>query len=105
MSLARRGSAFVVRRMRILLVIVLLLTVLLTLWCAAGFFGAPAQQIEMRAELSQSQATHLSDADIAVHVSRLGRQARHSGFAAVLAGASALAALAALILASRKKTL
>jgi hypothetical protein len=43
--------------MRILLVIVLVLTTLLALWCAAGYFGAPVQQLETRAELSQSQAS------------------------------------------------
>jgi hypothetical protein len=91
--------------MRVLLVIVLLLTLLLTLWCAAGYFGAPAQQIETGAELSQSKATQqpLTDADIAVHVSRVGRQGRNWGIAAALAGASVLATLASIIAASRKK--
>jgi len=90
--------------MRILLVIVLLLTTLLTLWCAAGYFGASAQQIETRAELSQSQIAKLSDADIAVHVSRVGQQGRNWGIAGVLASASALAVLVSLILASKRKT-
>jgi hypothetical protein len=94
-----------VNRMRVLLVIVLLLTILLTLWCAAGYFGAPAQQIETRAELSESQAAQrpLTDAEIAVHVSRVGRQGRNWGFAAALASGSVLATLASLIAASRKK--
>jgi hypothetical protein len=90
--------------MRILLVLVLLLTTLLTLWCAAGYFFTPAQQIETRAELQQGQATQrpLSDADIATHVSRIGQQGRNWGVAAVLAGASALAVFAALVLANKR---
>jgi hypothetical protein len=92
--------------MRLLLGIVLLLTTLLALWCASGYFFAPAQQIQMRAELEQSQATRqpLSDADIAVHGSRVGRQGRNWGIASVLAGSSALVAAASLILASKRKT-
>lgn len=92
--------------MRILLVIVLLLTMLLTLWCAAGYFFAPAQQTETRAELRQSQATQrpLSDAEIAVHVSRVGQQGRNWGIAAVLAVTSNMAVLAVLVLASKRKT-
>lgn len=90
--------------MRILLGLVLLLTTLLTLWCALEFVGAQAQQIDTRAELSQSQITRLSDNEIAVHVSRIGRQGRNWAIATVLAGASAVAVLAAMILAGKKPT-
>jgi hypothetical protein len=93
--------------MRILLCIVLLLTLLLTLWCAAGYFTAPAQQIETGAELSHLQATRQppTDTDIALHVSRVGQQGRNSGIAAILAGASAFGVVAALVLASKRKTI
>lgn len=90
--------------MRILLIIALLLTVLLTLWCAAGYYFAPAQQIETRAELQQSRVLGLSDAEIAAHVARVGQQGRNWGFAALGAGAAAGILLTALILASKRKT-
>lgn len=89
--------------MRKLLAMLWFLTIILTLWCSGEHLAAPGLQIETKAELSQSQATQLSDADIDRHVSRVGRQGRNSRFAALLAGASAVAALAALILASKKK--
>jgi hypothetical protein len=92
--------------MRLLLIIALFLSTLLVLWCAAGYFAAPSQQIETRAELSRSPALQqpLTDADIAVHVSRVGRQGRNWGIAAALAGLSSLAVAGCLILASRRKT-
>jgi hypothetical protein len=90
--------------MRSLLVIALLLTVLLTLWCAAGYYFAPAQQIETRAELHQSRVSGLTDAEIAAHVARVGQQGRNWGFAALGAGASAGFSLAALILTFKRKT-
>jgi hypothetical protein len=89
--------------MRSLLVIALLLTVLLTLWCAAGYYFAPVQQIETRAELQHSRAAGLSDAEIATHVDRVGQEGRNWGFAALGAGAAAGVSLAALILASKRK--
>ena len=90
--------------MRSLLVIALLLTVLLTLWCAAGYYFAPAQQIETRAELQQSRVSGLSDAEIATHVARVGQQGRNWGFAALGAAAAAGISLTALILTSKRKT-
>lgn len=90
--------------MRILLGLVLLLTALLTLWCASQYVGAQAQQIDTRAELSQSQITRLSDNEIAVHVSRMGRMGRNWAIATLLAGASAVAVFAAMILAEKKTT-
>jgi hypothetical protein len=91
--------------MRILLTVALFLTTLLTLCCAFEYFAAQAQQIETRAELSQSQATRqpLADIDIAVHVSRVGQQGRNWGIAATLAGASTLVVFASLVMASKKK--
>jgi hypothetical protein len=92
--------------MRLLLVLALLVTALLTLWCAAGYYGAPIQQIETRAELQQSQASGqpLSNAEIAAHVARVGQQGRNWGFATLAAFASAGLSLAALILNSKRKT-
>ena len=90
--------------MRSLLVIGLVLTMLLTLWCAAGYYFAPVQQIETRAELQQSRVSGLSDAEIATHVARVGQQGRNWGFAAFGAGAVTGVLLITLILASKRKT-
>lgn len=92
--------------MRILLAILLLLAFALTVLCAACYFGAQGQQIETRAELRQSQSTGqpITDTDIAVHVSRVGRQGRNWGIAGVLAAVCGASALAALVLATRRPT-
>lgn len=91
--------------MRILLGIVLVLTTATALWCGAGYIGAKPQQIETRAELRQVRVTGqpISEQDIAVHVSRIGRQGRNWGIAAGMAGTSAFAALACLIAANKRK--
>ncbi len=91
--------------MRILLVFALFVGALLTLWCAAGYLFAPAQQIETRAELQRSRDSGLTDAEIAVHVSRVGRQGRNWGFAALGAGAVTGVSLVALVLSNRRKTM
>lgn len=90
--------------MRCLLVIAFFLTVLLTLWCTAGYFFAPAQQTETQAELHQSQLSGLTDVEITTHVARVGQQGRNWGFAALGAGASACVSFAALILSIKRKT-
>lgn len=90
--------------MRSLLIIAFLVTVLLTLWCAAGYYFAPAQQIETRAELQQSRVSGLSDAEIATHVARVGQQGRNWGLAALGAGAVAGVVLTVLIFSSKRKT-
>ena len=84
--------------MRAILSIVLLLTLAGAIWSAAGYFAAGAQQGETRAELRKSQAAAaLSDAEISVHVARVGAQGRNWGIALLLFGAAAVGTLMGLI--------
>jgi hypothetical protein len=89
--------------MRTILFIVLLLTLAGALWSAAGHFAIVPQQGETRAELRKSQATGLSDAEISVHVARLGAQGRNLGIASLIFCAAATGALTALIMTMRSR--
>jgi hypothetical protein len=92
--------------MRALLFIVILLAAATTVLCAAGYFGAAAQQGETGAELRKSQASGkaLTDAEIAVHLSRIGQQGRNWGIAGLMSGATGIAALMALIIGSKMRS-
>ena len=91
--------------MRTLLAIAVALATAITVWSAAGYFGAAGQQIETGAELRKSQASGqaVTDAEIAIHVSRIGRQGRNWGIAALMSAAIAVVSLMALAIASRPK--
>lgn len=85
--------------MRLILGIIALLPAVLTLWCAASYLSTKPQLIETRAELNHLPATGqpLSERDVAPYVSRMRQSGSNWGYAALMAGASALAAFAGLI--------
>ena len=90
--------------MRIALVIAAVLGLIATMWCAAGYFFAPAQAHETQAEL-RVFLDHPVSADVpANHSSRVLRQGRNIGIAALLTGASTALMFTALALSGRKRS-
>jgi hypothetical protein len=72
-------------------VIAFLFAAATTAWIGAGYFGANAQQLETHAELLkiQSSGLTLTDAEIAILVSRMGQQGRNWAIPAVMSAATA----------------
>jgi hypothetical protein len=89
-----------INQIRVLLAIALFLMALIAFICAVGYFGAPFQQIEVRAELEQSQATGvpISNAEIENQLSRVASQYYVHGTLFVLSGLAGIAILAAFFL-------
>jgi hypothetical protein len=90
--------------MRIALSIAAVLGLLATLWCAAGYFTAPAQALETQEELRVFLDRPVS-ADVPVtHSSRVLLQGRNVGIAALLTGSSTALMFTALALSFRRKS-
>jgi hypothetical protein len=90
--------------MRIALSIAAILGLFATLWCAAGYFFAPAQAGETRAELSVFLDRPLSPDAPEIHSGRVLQQGRNIGIAALLVGASTALMFTSLALSSRKRS-
>jgi len=90
--------------MRIVLSIAGVLGVLATLWCAAGYFTAPAQAYETQAELRVFLDRPVSADVPAIHSGRVLRHGRNIGIAALLTGASTGLIFAALVLSGRRRS-
>ena len=89
--------------MRVALIIATALGLAATFWCSAVYFTAPAQAYESQAELSVFLDRPVSADVPAIHSGRVLRYGRHSGIAALLAGASTAFMLTAFILSTRRK--
>ena len=74
--------------MRIAISIAAILGLLSTLWCVAGYFFAPAQAGETRAELRVFLDRPVSPDVPELHSRRMLAQGRNFGIAALLTGAS-----------------
>jgi hypothetical protein len=90
--------------MRIALSIAAVLGLLATLWCASGYFTAPAQAYETQAELRVFLDRPVSADVPAVHSRRVLRQGRNFGIAAVITGASTALIFTALALSGRRRS-
>jgi hypothetical protein len=90
--------------MRATLSIAAILGLLATFWCAAGFFFAPAQAAETRAELSVFLNRALTVDVPEIHSSRLKQQGRNFGIACLLMGTSTALMLVALKKSHREKS-
>ena len=90
--------------MRVALSIAAVFGLLATLWCAAGYFFAPAQAHETQAELRVFLDRPVSADVPAIHSSRVLRHGRNIGIAALLTGASTALMFTALVLSGRRRS-
>jgi hypothetical protein len=89
--------------MRIALIIAMVLGLAATLWCAAGYFFAPAQAHETQAELRVFLDRPVSADVPAIHSGRVLRHGRNIGIAAILTGAATAFMFTAFILSGRRR--